>query len=107
MIAATSGAAALLVATSRPPSLSASPARVTLSGAESRTIRVTNSGGGVATVDVAPAGLEDALALKGWSPVRVDAYRIVVRALAGAISFRGDQRSAPRHTAIVAIGTLD
>jgi uroporphyrinogen-III synthase len=28
-----------------------------------------------ARADVAPAGLEDALALKGWSPVRVDAYR--------------------------------
>jgi hypothetical protein len=56
VIAATSGAAALLVATSRPPSLAASPARVTLSGADSRTIRVTNAGGGVASVDVAPAG---------------------------------------------------
>jgi hypothetical protein len=63
VIAATSGAAALLVATSRPPSLAASPARVTLSGAESRTIRVTNSGGGVAFVDVAPAGF--ALDLRG------------------------------------------
>jgi hypothetical protein len=63
VIAATSGAAVLLVATSRPPSLAASPARVTLSGAESRTIRVTNSGGGVASVDVAPAGF--ALDLRG------------------------------------------
>jgi len=25
--------------------------------------------------DIAPAGLEDALAVKGWTPVRVDAYR--------------------------------
>jgi hypothetical protein len=63
VIAATSGAAALLVATSRPSSLAASPARVTLSGAESRTIRVTNSGGAVAFVDVAPAGF--ALDLRG------------------------------------------
>jgi hypothetical protein len=63
VIAATSGAAALLVATSRPPSLAASPARVTLNGAESRTIRVMNSGGGVAFVDVAPAGF--ALDLRG------------------------------------------
>src|SRR5207244_53871 len=63
VIAATSGAAALPVATPRPPSLAASPARVTLSGAESRTIRVTNSGGGAAFVDVAPAGF--ALDLRG------------------------------------------
>jgi hypothetical protein len=63
VIAATSGAAALLVSTSRPPSLAASPARVTLSVAESRTIRVTNSGGGIASVDVAPAGF--ALDLRG------------------------------------------
>ena len=28
-----------------------------------------------ARADIAPAGLEDALASKGWSPVRVDAYR--------------------------------
>jgi uroporphyrinogen-III synthase len=27
--------------------------------------------------DIAPEGLEDALALKGWMPVRVDAYRTV------------------------------
>jgi uroporphyrinogen-III synthase len=35
-------------------------------------------GGGLvlcARADIAPAGLEDALAAKGWSPVRVDAYR--------------------------------
>ena len=63
MIAATSGAAALPVATPRPPSLAASPARVTLSGAESRTIRLTNSGGGAAFVDVAPAGF--ALDMRG------------------------------------------
>jgi hypothetical protein len=63
VIAATSGAAALLVATSRPSSLAASPPRVTLTGTESRMIRVTNSGGGVAFVDVAPAGF--ALDLRG------------------------------------------
>ena len=28
-----------------------------------------------ARADVAPAGLEDAIARKGWDPVRVDAYR--------------------------------
>jgi uroporphyrinogen-III synthase len=28
-----------------------------------------------ARADIAPSGLEDALAAKGWSPVRVDAYR--------------------------------
>jgi uroporphyrinogen-III synthase len=28
-----------------------------------------------ARADIAPTGLEDALAAKGWSPVRVDAYR--------------------------------
>ncbi len=28
-----------------------------------------------ARADIAPAGLEDALAAKGWSPVRIDAYR--------------------------------
>jgi uroporphyrinogen-III synthase len=35
--------------------------------------------GGVLTAraDIAPAGLEDALARKGWDPVRVDAYRTV------------------------------
>ncbi|MGH2640915.1 MAG: uroporphyrinogen-III synthase [Actinomycetota bacterium] len=30
-----------------------------------------------ARADIAPAGLEDALARKGWDPVRVDAYRTV------------------------------
>jgi uroporphyrinogen-III synthase len=30
-----------------------------------------------ARADIAPAGLEDALAAKGWDPVRVDAYRTV------------------------------
>jgi uroporphyrinogen-III synthase len=30
-----------------------------------------------ARADIAPAGLEDALARKGWKPVRVDAYRTV------------------------------
>ena len=28
-----------------------------------------------ARADIAPAGMEDALAAKGWTPVRVDAYR--------------------------------
>jgi uroporphyrinogen-III synthase len=30
-----------------------------------------------ARADIAPAGLEDALARKGWDPVRVDAYRTI------------------------------
>jgi uroporphyrinogen-III synthase len=30
-----------------------------------------------ARADIAPEGLEDALAAKGWSPTRVDAYRTV------------------------------
>lgn len=35
-----------------------------------------------ARADIAPAGLEDAIARKGWDPVRVDAYRTVfVRSL--------------------------
>jgi uroporphyrinogen-III synthase len=35
-----------------------------------------------ARADIAPAGLEDALTAKGWSPVRVDAYRTqMVRSL--------------------------
>jgi uroporphyrinogen-III synthase len=31
-----------------------------------------------ARADIAPAGLEDALAAKGWTPTRVDAYRTVL-----------------------------
>jgi len=31
-----------------------------------------------ARADIAPDGLEDALAAKGWSPTRVDAYRTVI-----------------------------
>ncbi len=30
-----------------------------------------------ARADIAPAGLEDALARKGWDPIRVDAYRTI------------------------------
>ena len=63
MIAATSGAAAPLMLEPRPASLAAAPARVTLTGAEHRTIRLTNSGRVVAFVDVAPAGF--ALDLRG------------------------------------------
>lgn len=33
-----------------------------------------------ARADIAPEGLEDALAAKGWSPTRVDAYRTVLPA---------------------------
>ena len=44
------------LASPRPASLAAAPARVTLTGAEQRTIRVTNSGGAVTLLDVAPAG---------------------------------------------------
>jgi uroporphyrinogen III methyltransferase/synthase len=47
-----------------------------------------------ARADVAPAGLEDALAAKGWEPTRVDAYRTVfARALpreAGEALRRGE-----------------
>ena len=39
-----------------------------------------------ARADIAPEGLEDALARKGWDPVRVDAYRTVMA------------RSLPRET---------
>ena len=41
-------------------------------------VRAFPRGGGrvlCARADIAPAGLEDALAGKGWTPVRVDAYR--------------------------------
>jgi len=48
----------------RPPvALSVSPARVTLAGAASRTIEVTNRGSAVAVVDIASAGF--ALSLRG------------------------------------------
>ncbi len=46
-----------------PAALAASPARLALAAGERETIRVTNSGGGVALVDVAPAGF--ALDLRG------------------------------------------
>lgn len=51
------------LASPRPASIAAAPARVTLTGAEQRTIRVTNSGGAIALIDVAPAGF--ALDLRG------------------------------------------
>lgn len=63
MIAAVSGAAAVHAVAPKPASLAAAPARVTLAGAGSKTIRVTNSGGRTAIVDVAPAGF--ALDLRG------------------------------------------
>ena len=56
MIAAIAAAAVPLLAAPRPASLAASPARLTLSGAESRTIRVTNRGGSIALIDARPAG---------------------------------------------------
>jgi hypothetical protein len=76
MIAAVSGATALHVAAPGPASLAASPARVTLTGTASKPIRVTNSGGRAAIVDVAPAGF--ALDLRGRpkivraAPLRLD-----------------------------------
>jgi hypothetical protein len=78
MIAAVSGAAALHVAAPKPASLAAAPARVTLAGAERKTIRVTNSGGRAATVDVAPAGF--ALDLHGHPRiVRASPLRLTLR----------------------------
>lgn len=63
MIAAIAAAAFPLRAAPRPASLAASPARVTLTGAESRTIRVTNRGGSAARIGATPAGF--ALDLRG------------------------------------------
>lgn len=78
MIAAVAGAAALEVAAPKPASLSAAPARVTLAGPESKTIRVTNSGGRRAIVDAAPAGF--ALDLRGHPRiVRASPLRLTLR----------------------------
>jgi uroporphyrinogen-III synthase len=51
-----------------------------------------------ARADIAPAGLEDALARKGWSPTRVDAYRTVF-----ARSLPRDARNALRRGDIDAV----
>jgi uroporphyrinogen-III synthase len=48
--------------------------------------------------DIAPAGLEEALAAKGWSPVRVDAYRTRM-----ARSLPADARAALREGRVDAI----
>jgi hypothetical protein len=78
MIAAVSGAAALQVAAPKPASLAAAPARVTLAGTERKTIRVTNSGGRTAIVDIAPAGF--ALDLRGHPRiVRAARLRLTLR----------------------------
>ena len=51
-----------------------------------------------ARADIAPAGLEDALAAKGWSPLRVDAYRTRL-----ARSLPADARAALRDGRVDAI----
>ena len=51
-----------------------------------------------ARADIAPAGLEDALAAKGWSPVRVDAYRTRM-----ARTLPADAREALREGRVDAI----
>ncbi len=51
-----------------------------------------------ARADIAPAGLEDALAAKGWAPVRVDAYRTRL-----ARSLPPDARAALRDGVVDAI----
>ena len=51
-----------------------------------------------ARADIAPAGLEDALAAKGWSPLRVDAYRTRL-----ARSLPADARATLRDGGIDAI----
>lgn len=51
-----------------------------------------------ARADIAPAGLEDALAAKGWSPVRVDAYRTRM-----ARTLPADARAALRDGQVDAI----
>jgi len=51
-----------------------------------------------ARADIAPAGLEDALAAKGWSPLRVDAYRTRL-----ARSLPADARAALRDGDVNAI----
>lgn len=51
-----------------------------------------------ARADIAPAGLEDALAAKGWSPVRADAYRTRM-----AHTLPADARAALRDGRVDAI----
>lgn len=51
-----------------------------------------------ARADIAPAGLEEALAAKGWSPERVDAYRTKM-----ARSLPADARDALRDGRVDAI----
>jgi uroporphyrinogen-III synthase len=51
-----------------------------------------------ARADIAPTGLEDALAAKGWSPLRVDAYRTRL-----ARSLPADARAALRDGRVDAI----
>ena len=51
-----------------------------------------------ARADIAPEGLEDALARKGWDPVRVDAYRTIF-----ATSLPRDARTALRTRALDAV----
>lgn len=51
-----------------------------------------------ARADIAPAGLEDALAAKGWAPVRVDAYRTRM-----ARSLPTEARAALRAGAVDAV----
>ncbi len=51
-----------------------------------------------ARADIAPEGLEDALARKGWDPVRVDAYRTIF-----ATSLPRDARTALRTRAVDAV----
>ena len=51
-----------------------------------------------ARADIAPAGLEDAIATKGWSPLRVDAYRTRL-----ARSLPPDARAALRDGRVDAI----
>ena len=51
-----------------------------------------------ARADIAPVGLEDALARKGWDPVRVDAYRTIF-----ATSLPRDARTALRAGEVDAV----
>jgi uroporphyrinogen-III synthase len=51
-----------------------------------------------ARADIAPDGLEDAIAAKGWTPARVDAYRTVYRK-----ALPGDARRALRTHGVDAI----
>ncbi|MGH2680521.1 MAG: uroporphyrinogen-III synthase [Actinomycetota bacterium] len=51
-----------------------------------------------ARADIAPEGLEDALARKGWEPIRVDAYRTIL-----ATSLPREARGALRAGAVDAV----